>query len=139
MKLEILSFEWNLFASASVKSVYALTKAWAVTILKDHATLITSLNPSVIEVQYTKNDETKIENFAVWWWVLEVSNNKVKILVDMLVTVENADSEKAEKAKTEAEKLMEKYKNSKDKMEMDEFIKAQDVLLKSIAELKLVK
>ncbi len=137
MKLEILSFAWNLFSSDSVHSVYALTKAWAITVLKDHAALATSLNPSVIEVKYTKNGETKTEDFAIWGWVLEVSNNKIKILVDMLVTVDNVDFEKAEKAKANAEKLMEEYKNSKDKMDMEKFIQANDMLLKNIAQLKL--
>lgn len=139
MKLEILSFTWNLFDSNSVKSIYAITKAWAITVLKDHAALITSLRPWVIEVQYTKGDEVKTEDFAIWGWVLEVSNNKVKILVDMLITVKDANPEKAEKAKLEAEKLMEKYKNSKDKIWMEEFIKAEDIMLKSIAELKLMR
>ena len=137
MKLEILSFTWDLFNSDSVDSVYAITKAWAITVLKDHAALITSLKPWVVEVKYTRNNENKIENFAIWWWVLEVSNNKVKILVDMLITSRNANPKKAEEAKIKAEKLMEKYKDSKDKIWMDEFIQAEDIVLKSIAEMKL--
>jgi len=137
MKLEILSFEWNLFDSDSANSIYAVTKAWAITVLKDHTALLTSLSPSVIEVKYTENNEEKTENFAVWWWVLEVSNNKVRILVDMLVTTENANFEKANNAKKEAEKLMEKYKNSKDRIDMEKFIQAEDSMLKAIAELKI--
>ena len=39
----------------------------------------------------------------------------MKILVDMLITTDSVDTEAAEKAKLEAEKLMEKYKNSKEK------------------------
>lgn len=137
MKLEILSFEWNVFSSDSVNQVYSETKAGAITILEWHASLLVSLLPSVIEVKYLKNWEEKIENFAVWWWVLEVSNDKIKILVDMLITVEKADKERAQKAKDDAEKLMEKYKNAKDKIWMEEFIKAEDIVLKSIAEMKL--
>jgi F0F1-type ATP synthase epsilon subunit len=55
----------------------------------------------------------------------------------MLVTVDSVDTEAAEKAKIEAEKLMEKYKNSKNKIDMEKFIEAEDMLLKSIAQLKL--
>jgi len=55
----------------------------------------------------------------------------------MLVSSENLDAEKAEKARQEAITLMEKYKNSKDKVDMEKFIEAEDMLFKSIAQLKL--
>jgi hypothetical protein len=55
----------------------------------------------------------------------------------MLVTTENANFEKANNAKKEAEKLMEKYKNSKDRIDMEKFIQAEDSMLKAIAELKI--
>jgi hypothetical protein len=43
----------------------------------------------------------------------------------------------AQKAKQQALDLMEKYKESKDKIDMEKFIEAQDQLLKSVAQLKL--
>jgi len=137
MKLEILSFEWNLFKSDEVISVTAITSVWEITILEDHVSLLTVLKPSVLEVKYLKNWEEKLEDFAVWWWSLEVSKNKIKVLVDMLIEMDSADFEKAEKAKNEAEKLMLKYKDSKDKIDMEKFIEAEDMLLKNIAHLKL--
>ena len=137
MKLEILSFTWNLFESKKVISLTAMTKVWEITVLKGHTAIITSLKPSVIEVKYVENNEEKTENFAIWWWVLEFAKNKMKILVDMLITTDSVDTEAAEKAKLEAEKLMEKYKNSKDKIDMEKFIEAEDMLLKNIAQLKL--
>ena len=137
MKLEILSFEWNLFKSDEVISVTAITSVWEITILEDHVSLLTVLKPSVLEVKYLKDWEEKLEDFAVWWWSLEVSKNKIKVLVDMLIEMDSADFEKAEKAKNEAEKLMLKYKDSKDKIDMEKFIEAEDMLLKNIAHLKL--
>ena len=137
MKLEILSFEWNLFKSDEVISVTAMTSVWEITILKDHISLLTSLKPSVLEVKYLKNWIETSEDFAIWWWSLEVSDNKVRVLVDMLVTVDNADFEQAEKARKEAEKLIEEYKKNKDKISMEEFIEAEDIILKSIAQLKI--
>ncbi|MDP3380363.1 MAG: hypothetical protein Q8S84_02175 [bacterium] len=68
---------------------------------------------------------------------MEVSNSEVKVLIDMLVTVDTLDTEKAEKAKKDAIELMEKYKHSKDKIDMDKFIEAEDLLLKSVTQLKL--
>lgn len=138
MKLEILSFNWNLFKSDNVFCVTAMTKVWEITVLENHTSLITSLKPSVINVVFfDENNSKKEEHFAVWWWLLEVANNSMKILVDMLVWVNDLDIDLAEKAKQEAMDLMEKYKNSKDKVDMEKFIDAQDQLLKSIAQLKL--
>jgi F0F1-type ATP synthase epsilon subunit len=58
-------------------------------------------------------------------------------MTDMLIDIHSIDVNQIEKAKKEAEKLMEKYKNSKDKVDMERFIEAEDMLYKSIAQLKL--
>jgi hypothetical protein len=55
----------------------------------------------------------------------------------MLVSTDDVNAEAASKAREEALSLMEKYKNSKDKVDMERFIQAEDMLLKSIAQLKL--
>ncbi len=68
---------------------------------------------------------------------MEVSNSNVKLLIDMLVSVDNLDIDKAEEAKKEAMELMGKYKDSKDKVDMEKFIAAEDMLLKSLVQLKL--
>lgn len=138
MKLEILSFTWNLFKSDKVESLTAMTKMWEVTILDNHAPLVTILNPTVVHIIYTDEAWTKQKkDFAVWWGVLEVSNSNLKLLIDMLVTVENLDMEHAERARKEALALMDKYKNSKDKVDMEKFIAAEDMLLRSLVQLKL--
>ena len=138
MKLEILSFTWNLFKSETVEQLTAMTKVWEITILENHTPLITVLKPSVISVVYfDESGVKKEEDFAIWGWVLEVSNSKIKILIDMLVSVDDINIDAAEKAKKEALALMEKYKDSQDKVDMEKFIAAEDMLLKSIAHLKL--
>ena len=138
MKIEILSFTWNLFKSDTVEQVTAMTKVWEVTILKNHTPLVTVLKPSIVSVIYTDESWVKTEkDFAVGGWVLEVSNSNVKILIDMLVTVDDVDVEHAEKAKKDALLMMEKYKDAKDKVDMEKFIEAEDMLLKSVAKLKL--
>jgi len=138
MKLEILSFTWNLFKSDTVEQVTAMTKVGEVTILENHTPLVTVLNPSVISIVYIDENWVKSEkDFAIWGWVLEVSNSSVKVLIDMLVSVDDVNIDAAEKAKKEALAMMEKYKNSKDKVDMEKFIEAEDMLLKSVAKLKL--
>jgi ATP synthase F1 epsilon subunit len=138
MQIEILSFTWNLFKSDNVESVTAMTKVWEITILKDHTPLVTVLKPSVISVVYISDSwEKKEEDFAIGWWVLEVSNSKIKVLIDMLISVSDIDIDEAEKAKKQAMEMMEKYKDAKDKVDMERFIEAEDLLLKSVAHLKL--
>ena len=53
MKLEILSFTWNLFKSDTVEQVTAMTKVGEVTLLENHTPLVTVLKPSVISIIYT--------------------------------------------------------------------------------------
>ncbi len=138
MKLEILSFNGKLFKSTSVVSITAMTKSWEITILDRHVALITSLKPSVLRVVHIdENNVKKEEDFAIGWGILEVSHSIVKILIDVLITVDDLDLNLAEKAKQNALETMEKYKHSKDRVDMEKFIEAQDMLLKSIAQLKL--
>jgi len=138
MKVEILSFTWNLFKTDNAVSVTASTKVWEITVLKDHTPLVTVLSPSILSVVYYDDRWEELEtDFAIGWWVFEVSNSNVKVLIDMLVTVDTVDIDHAEKAKHEAMALMEKYKNAKDKVDMEKFIEAEDMLLKSLAQLKL--
>jgi F0F1-type ATP synthase epsilon subunit len=55
----------------------------------------------------------------------------------MLVSIDDVDVDAAEKAKKDALAMMEKYKDAKDKVDMEKFIEAEDMLLKSVAKLKL--
>ncbi len=138
MKLEILSFTWNLFKSEKVEQVTAMTKTGEVTILDNHTPLVTVLKPSIISIIYTDEAWVKSEkDFAIGGWVLEVSNSTVRVLIDMLVSIDDVDVDAAEKAKKDALAMMEKFKDAKDKVDMEKFIEAEDMLLKSVAKLKL--
>jgi len=90
-------------------------------------------------VHREKNNISEREDFAIGTGVVEVSHNSVKIMADMLIDIEDLDKDEAERARLEAINLMEKYKDSKDRVDMEKFIEAEDMLLKSIAMLKLGK
>ena len=138
MKLNILSFDWKKIEKENVISVTLMTKAGEITILDKHTPLITSVKPSTMYYVYI--DENNIEqrdDLAIWNWVVEIADSKVKVMVDMLVDIDDLDVDHLERAKIEAQELMEKFKDSKDKMDMEKFIEAEDALLKSIAWLKL--
>ena len=138
MKLKMLSFSWESFNSDEVISITLMSAVWEITILDNHSPLLTSVKPSTMYLIYT--DSTWIEkrdDFAIWKWFVEVSNNEVKIMADMLIDIEDLDLEYAERARNKAIELMAKYRDSTDKLDMEKYIEAEDMLLKSIAQLKL--
>ena len=138
MKLKILSFSGETFSHDKVTSATLMTWVGEITVLDSHSPLLTHIKPSTMYIVY--KDENNIEHredFAIGSWVVEVRDSKVKIMADMLVDIEDLDKDKAERARQEALDLMEKYKDAKDRVDMEKFIEAEDMLLKSIAQLKL--
>jgi ATP synthase F1 epsilon subunit len=138
MKLKILSFSGENFKHDNVISVTVMTKSGEVTILDRHSPMIASIEPCVLYTRYRdENNMEQREDFAVGSGVIEVNNSSVKVMADMLIDVEEVDLNQAEMAKARALELMEKYKHAKDQIDMEKFIEAEDMLLKSIAQLKL--
>jgi len=138
MKLKVLSFSWENFSHESVTSLTVMTKSGEVTILDNHSPMIASIEPCVLYTKYMdENNIEQREDFAIWSWVVEVNNSSVKVMADMLIDVEEVDLDQANLAKERALELMDKYKHAKDRVDMEKFIEAEDMLLKSIAQLKL--
>ena len=138
MKLKILSFSGEIFSSDTVVSATIMTTSWEITILDGHTPLLSSIKPSTMYIIYKDESwKSKRDDFAVWSWVVEVSNNSVKIMADMLIDIDDLDVNRAERARQEAITLMEKYRDSKNKVDMGKYIEAEDMLLRSIAQLKL--
>ncbi|MDD3793776.1 MAG: ATP synthase F1 subunit epsilon [Candidatus Gracilibacteria bacterium] len=138
MKLKILSFSGESFSSDNVVSATMMTAIGEITILDNHSPLLTSIKPSTMYVIYKdESGNEKRDDFAIGKGVVEVSNSEVKVMADMLIDIEDLDVEAAERARTKAIELMEKYRDAKDKLDMEKFIEAEDMLLKSIAQLKL--
>ena len=138
MELKILSFSGESFSHDNVVSVTLMTGVGEITILDNHSALLTHIKPSTMYIIYKdENNISHRDDFAIWAWVVEVRNSKVKIMADMLVDIEDLDKDEAERAKDEALTQMEKYRDAKDKVDMERFIEAEDLLLRSIAKLKL--
>ena len=141
MKVNIYSFNWENFSSEKVKSVTMMTMMWEITILDRHTPLLSAFKPSTMFLVYKDENGVDYRNdFAVWAWFVEVKDSEVKILTDMLIDVEDQkdiDKNAIELAKSDALALMEKYKQWKDRVDMEKFIEAEDNLMKSIAQLKL--
>ncbi|MDD3145115.1 MAG: ATP synthase F1 subunit epsilon [Candidatus Gracilibacteria bacterium] len=138
MKLKMLSFSGKSFVSDNVISVTLMTAIGEITVLDNHSPLITSLKPSTLYFLYIDvNGVEKRDDYAIGKGFVEISDNAVKIMADMLVDIEDLDVGVAERARNKAIELMEKYRDSTDKMDMEKYIEAEDMLLKSIAQLKL--
>ena len=138
MKLKVLSFSGENFSHDNITSLTVMTKSWEVTILNNHSPMIASIEPCVLYTKYMdENNIEQREDFAIGSWVVEVNNSSVKVMADMLIDVEEVDLDQAELAKQRALELMDKYKHAKDRIDMEKFIEAEDMLLKSIAQLKL--
>jgi len=141
MKVNIYSFNWEHFSSDKVTSITMMTMMWEITILNRHTPLLSAFKPSTMFIVYKDENWVDYRNdFAVWAWFVEVKDSEVKILTDMLIDVEDQkdiDKNAVELAKADALALMEKYKQGKDRVDMEKFIEAEDNLMKSIAQLKL--
>lgn len=141
MKVNIYSFNWENFSSEKVISVTMMTMMWEITILDRHTPLLSAFKPSTLFLLYKDENGVDYRNdFAVGSWFVEVKDSEVKILTDMLIDVEDQkdiDKNAVELAKADALALMEKYKQWKDRIDMEKFIEAEDNLMKSIAQLKL--
>ena len=138
MKLKILSFDGASFSNERVVSVTLMTQMGEITVLDNHSPLITAIKPSTMFLVYKDENGMDIrDDFALGRWVVEVSHNEVKVMSDMLVDIADLDVQSAERAREEALALMEKYKNASDRIDMEKFIEAEDMLLRSIAQLKL--
>ena len=99
---------------------------------------MTYIEPSTLYVVFKDENNVKHrDDFAVWRWVVEIDWKSIKILTDMLVDIKDLDIDKVKRAKLDAEEIMEKCKDSTNKIDMAKFIEAEDTLIKSIAQLKL--
>lgn len=140
MELKILSFSWRNFHFSDVISVTLMTQIWEITILNNHSPLLTQLRPATIYFVYKdSNGHEKRDDFFVWNWVVEVSNSNVKILSDVILDIEDLWINSSERAKEDAITLMQKYRDDKNKIDMEKYIQAEELLVKSIWELKLSK
>ena len=138
MKLKVLSFSGENFSHNDVVSVRVMTKSWEITVLEWHAPTIAIIEPCVLSLEYkNKDNEVVADDFAIGKGVVEVNIYGVIVLADMLIDIEEINHDEARRAKQRALDLMQEYKSTKDQIDMQAFIEAEDMLLKSIAQLKL--
>ena len=101
--LEIISPDQTVFNSEVRETVIPAYEG-AMTILKDHISLITFLRPGFIEVE-SKN---KVEKFYIEDGTVEFFNNKLLILSSSAIQVENLTKENIKKMLEDSKSLLQK-------------------------------
>ncbi|MBQ3834432.1 MAG: ATP synthase F1 subunit epsilon [Elusimicrobia bacterium] len=97
-KLDILSPEGNIFSGDVTLATFP-TASGLITILANHAALITKLVSGEIEIEH--NGERKF--ITITGGFLEVSDNLVSVIADFAIRSEDIDDEKIAAAKKYAE------------------------------------
>ena len=101
--LEIISPDQTLFNSEVRETVIPAYEG-AMTILKDHISLITFLRPGFIEVV----SNNKVEKFYIEDGTVEFFNNKLLILSSSVIQVKNLTKDNVEKMIEDSKTLLQK-------------------------------
>ena len=115
----------------SVSSVSLPTSMGEITILPNHIPLVANLVPG--EIRYKKNSETNF--FSVSGGFIEVKKgNRVVVLADTAEFGHEIDSDRAEKARENAKKIMSKVKKDE-----TTFADAAAILEKNLVRLRVAR
>jgi F-type H+-transporting ATPase subunit epsilon len=125
IKCQIVSAEEEIF-SGDVAMVFATGEMGELGIAPRHTPLLTRLKPGQVRVQLEDGSE---EFYYVSGGLIEIQPNVVTVLADTAIRAKDLDEAAANKAREEAEKMLE------DKQSDIEVAKAQAQLAESLAQL----
>lgn len=126
-QLDIVTPEKTIFSS-TVEDVYLPGSEGEMGVLDNHAALVSPLSPG--ELRYKKDG--KIEELAVGEGFVEVSDNKVSVLIDLAIGEDAIDEAKVEEAMKRAQEAL-----AGENVDHDEMAALQAAIAKSEAMLKL--
>jgi F-type H+-transporting ATPase subunit epsilon len=126
-KLDIVTPEKTIF-SDTVEDVYLPGSEGEMGVLDMHAALVSPLSPG--ELRYKKDG--KIEELAVGEGFVEVSDDKVSVLIDLAIGEDAIDEAQVEEAMKRAQEAL-----AGENVDHDEMAALQAAIAKSEAMLKL--
>ena len=126
-QLDIVTPEKTIF-SDTVEDVYLPGSEGEMGVLDMHAALVAPLSPG--ELRYKKDG--KIEELAVGEGFVEVSDNKVSVLIDLAIGEDAIDEAQVEEAMKRAQEAL-----AGENVDHDEMAALQAAIAKSEAMLKL--
>lgn len=116
----------------TITSLTLPTLAGELTVLTGHVPMVTALSPGVIETQ--KEDGTR-DVMAVSGGFVEVMHEKTVILADTAERAEEIDEERLERAKEEAQRVMEESR----RVDVNQFTTASARLQRELARTKAMR
>ena len=126
-QLDIVTPEKTIFSS-TVEDVYLPGSEGEMGVLDMHAALVAPISPG--ELRYKKDG--KIEELAVGEGFVEVSDNKVSVLIDLAIGEDAIDEAQVEEAMKRAQEAL-----AGENVDHDEMAALQAAIAKSEAMLKL--
>lgn len=127
--LNVVSTEKNIFVG-EVDKIYLSGIEGELSILPDHAPLITIIKPGMIRI-FPTNKKEKIIYLS--GGILEMQSNRTIVLADTTIRGEDLDEMQAQKAKKEEEKNINKNFNKK-----NDYITSSIKLAEAIAKLRII-
>lgn len=124
--LEVITPEKVIYKN-EVNEIIAPTVNGEITILPNHAPLLTKIAPGELTIK----KGSSLQLLAITGGFLEINNNKVSVLADYAVRAEDIEVAKAQEAQKRAEKLMKEKASDKD------FAIAEAEFRRAILELKV--
>lgn len=116
MKLQLVTLDGVKFEEDAY-SIVLPTIDGEITVMQSHMPLLTALKPGMIAIRRRAGDEdSKVEQYATFGGVADISSQKVRILVDEATHGDEINLAETEKARAEAQKQLE---NAKDKVEIE--------------------
>jgi len=122
MNLELVALDGVKF-SAKAYSIILPTAAGEINVLPGHEPLLSLLVPGIITIRKERGDaDYHLEHYATYGGVLEVTKDRVRVLVDEATHGEEINAAEAQRAHDEAVRLR---KDAKNQVELD---KAQSLI-----------
>ena len=118
----------------NVHEVVLPTPEGQIAVFPDHMPLVTIATPGIIKVRVKAGDpDAFMKVYATNGGIIEITDNKVRVLVDEADSSDEINEKEAEKAHQEA---LELHKSAKDQVSLD---KAQSLLDRSAVRLKVAE
>ena len=128
MKITLTSISGTALSLDSFQSTSVVTEEGVITILPGHEPIISSLKPGLLKIVW--NDSTY--EYALWWGVVQISPNEVRILADMIEDGWHDLEEIRQRKRLTEEKLAE-LRSQWDLISMESYIGLEQEYLKDIA------
>ena len=138
LTITLVSSTEKILDNTRVEWVYIPTPKGEIGILKRHSPVVWVVSPWILRIDNKEAWPDDIVSYAIWSGIYQSDWETIIVMADMVEDQEWAEDINLEKRKRKARKLMEKVQ-SKDTINMEKFIYAEQQMQKAVALEKLAK